>query len=118
MIIKPITSIITLILDYYGLFKEEEFNLKTGHLYVAIINNVSITISLFFLILFYRAAEERLKPFNPFAKFLCIKAILFFSFWQTTILNIFVIADIFKPDMKLMILNHALSFEMVLIALA
>lgn len=51
-------------------------------MYLSGINNVSISLSLYCLVLFYMATEERLKPFSPFAKFLCIKAILFFSFWQ------------------------------------
>lgn len=118
VIIKPITSILTLILDHYKLYSEEEFNFRTGHLYVSVINNASVTISLYFLVLFYRASEERLKPFNPFAKFLCIKAILFFSFWQTTILNSFVILNFLEHKTAKSILNHALSFEMVFAALA
>jgi hypothetical protein len=51
-------------------------------MYLSGINNVSISLSLYCLVLFYMATEERLKPFSPFSKFLCIKAILFFSFWQ------------------------------------
>ena len=39
--------------------------------------------SLYFLVLFYKATEERLAPFNPFYKFVTVKAILFFSFWQS-----------------------------------
>lgn len=38
-------------------------------------------VSLYCLVLFYMAAEMRLDPFRPLPKFLCIKAVLFFSFW-------------------------------------
>eukprot|EP01124_Arcella_intermedia_P025509 TRINITY_DN4569_c0_g1_i1.p1 TRINITY_DN4569_c0_g1~~TRINITY_DN4569_c0_g1_i1.p1 ORF type:complete len:222 (-),score=74.95 TRINITY_DN4569_c0_g1_i1:37-630(-) len=30
--------------------------------------------------------EEELKPYSPIAKFICIKAILFFSFWQSVLI--------------------------------
>lgn len=37
--------------------------------------------SLYFLVLFYMVTEDHLQPYKPLPKFLCIKAIIFFSFW-------------------------------------
>src|SRR5689334_7478920 len=54
---------------------------KKGYIYIAFLENMSITISMYFLVLFYHSIQEELAPFRPIAKFLCIKAIILFSFW-------------------------------------
>lgn len=82
MLIKPFTAVVAIVFERYGIYHEGHFEFSSGYLYLSGINNVSISLSLYCLVLFYMATEERLKPFSPFAKFLCIKAILFFSFWQ------------------------------------
>lgn len=82
VLIKPFTAILAIICERYGVYHEGHFELRSGYMYLSGINNVSISLSLYCLVLFYMATEERLKPFSPFSKFLCIKAILFFSFWQ------------------------------------
>jgi len=65
-LIKPITAILAIVLDYYGLYKEGNYNFSSSYLYLSIINNISVSLSLYCLILFYVATEERLKPFRPF----------------------------------------------------
>jgi Organic solute transporter Ostalpha len=82
VLIKPFTAIVAIIFERQGIYHEGHFEFSSGYLYLSAVNNVSISLSLYCLVLFYMATEERLKPFSPFAKFLCIKAILFFSFWQ------------------------------------
>lgn len=88
VLIKPFTAVLSIIFERYGIYHEGHFELRSGYLYLSFINNVSISLSLYCLVLFYMATEERLKPFSPFSKFLCIKAILFFSFWQACIFTV------------------------------
>jgi hypothetical protein len=76
-----VTAVLAILLDRYDLYNEGEYSFKTGYLWITLINNFSITLSLYCLVLFYMATEERLAPFEPFYKFLTVKAILFFSFW-------------------------------------
>jgi hypothetical protein len=64
------------------------------------------------------ATEERLKPFNPFYKFLCIKTILFFSFWQTILFTILLKMNIFNRDTANQISSLIISIEMVFAAIA
>lgn len=83
VLIKPVTAVIAIVLDKYGLYNDGNYDYRTGFLYLSLINNCSVSLSLYCLVLFYMSTEERLKPFSPFYKFLTVKAILFFSFWQS-----------------------------------
>jgi len=56
-------------------------------LYVTIMYNLSITISLYFLVLFYEGTKTILRPFKPLSKFICIKAVIFFAFWQGVVIS-------------------------------
>jgi hypothetical protein len=44
--------------------------------------NVSVGYAFYCLGLFYIMLNQPLKKHNPVPKFLCIKAVLFLSFWQ------------------------------------
>lgn len=57
-----------------------------GLVYLA--NNISVTVALYALVLFYHAAEELLRPYRPLPKFLAVKAVIFFSFWQGVALSV------------------------------
>lgn len=105
-----------IILDQYDLYQEGSYSYKAGYLYLSIINNVSVWLSLYCLILFYVATEERLKPFDPFYKFLTVKAVLFFSFYQSCLFQLLVSFEVLDKDLGDMIYNLLTCFEMVLIA--
>ena len=79
--IKPITSVLAILLDKYELFCDGTDNLHCGFPWLAFVNNISVSLSLYFLVLFYKATEERLAPYRPLNKFVTVKAVLFFSFW-------------------------------------
>ena len=63
----------------------------SGYLYITMIYNVSVTLALYGLFLFYFATKELLKPFDPILKFSTIKAVIFLSFWQGNVK--------FEPDL-------------------
>lgn len=53
-----------------------------GYLYIMLINNVSISLALYGLFLFYFATKSMLKPYSPVLKFFTIKSVIFLTFWQ------------------------------------
>lgn len=54
-----------------------------GYLYVTIIYNISISLALYALYLFYHGVREILKPYSPVLKFVIVKSIVFVPFWQS-----------------------------------
>jgi hypothetical protein len=62
-------------MEYFGVYTRT-FLMMDGYLLVVIISNVSITVSLYALGLFYLAVANELQPFKPIPKFLCIKIII------------------------------------------
>jgi len=81
-LIKPFLTAIALILQAFSIYGDGIFSFKMGFVYIAFIDNLSITLAMYFLVLFYQATKEELVLINPVPKFLCIKAIIMFSFWQ------------------------------------
>jgi len=79
---KPILAVATFVLQLTNTYNEGDFTASYGYLYITLIYNISITLALYFLVLFYEATKDILRPFKPLAKFFCIKAVIFFSFWQ------------------------------------
>ncbi|MEQ2216985.1 hypothetical protein XENOCAPTIV_028558, partial [Xenoophorus captivus] len=59
-----------------------------GYLYVTIIYNISVSLSLYALFLFYFSTSELLRPYSPMLKFFMIKSVIFLSFWQGMSLNL------------------------------
>ena len=118
MLIKPITSILSIVLYKYDMFCDGTYNLHCGFPWLAFVNNISVSLSLYFLVLFYKATEERLAPFNPFYKFVTVKAILFFSLWQSCFFQIMSSAELFSRDTGNVMLNLIISLEMVFAAVA
>lgn len=53
-----------------------------------IILNLSFYVAMYSLVIFYHVFAKELKPHNPLAKFICIKGIVFFSFWQVQIVSL------------------------------
>ena len=109
-----------------NLYHEGNFSPSYGYLYITIIYNISIFISLYFLVLFYEATKEILEPFQPLNKFLCIKAIIFFAFWQSVLISImikfnFLIHEnaMFNTEqMSVLVQNSIICIEMVPIGIA
>ena len=58
------------------------FRPDRGYLYITIIYNLSYSVALYGLFLFYNATHELLNPYYPVLKFLTVKFIVFMSFWQ------------------------------------
>lgn len=59
-----------------------DFSIYGGWLYISFVVNLSVCYAFYCLGMFYFVLKTPLTPFDPVPKFLCIKAVLFLSFWQ------------------------------------
>lgn len=86
--LKPILGISTIVMKSTGVYQEGYLGLTSGYLWVSIVYNLSVTISLYSLAMFWVCMSQDLQPFRPLPKFLCIKLIIFASYWQGFFLSI------------------------------
>ncbi|KAL6118322.1 tmem184c [Pungitius sinensis] len=79
---RPVTTVIALICQLCGVYDEANFSFRNAWSYLVIINNISQLFAMYCLVLLYRALREELTPIRPVGKFLCVKLVVFVSFWQ------------------------------------
>ncbi|ELK34990.1 Casein kinase I isoform epsilon [Myotis davidii] len=87
-VVKPLMAVSTVVLQAFGKYRDGDFDVASGYLYVTIIYNVSVSLALYALFLFYFATRELLSPYSPVLKFFMVKSVIFLSFWQGLLLAI------------------------------
>lgn len=88
--LKPPLALAAIIMKATGTYQEGYVGLKSGYFWSGIIYNISVTISLYSLGIFWVCMARDLAPFRPVPKFLCVKLIIFVSYWQGFFLSILV----------------------------
>lgn len=86
--LKPLLGIATIVMKLTGTYQEGYIGLTSGYLWSGIFYNLSVTLSLYSLAMFWVCMSQDLQPFRPMPKFLCIKLIIFASYWQGFFLSI------------------------------
>lgn len=61
---KPLLAIASLVLKVLGKYNEGDFRAKSGYLYVSVVYNISICLSLYCLAVFWLCVNDDLKPFR------------------------------------------------------
>lgn len=88
--VKPLLALAGIIMKATGVYKEGYIGVSSGYFWESIIYNISITVCLYALAMFWVCMTDDLQPFRPMPKFLCIKGIIFASYWQGLFLSILV----------------------------
>ena len=79
---RPVCSAIAVVLEAKGKFEEGSLALDRGYIYTTTIVWLSQMWALYCLVVFYRVFREDLAPMNPIGKFIIVKSVVFFTFWQ------------------------------------
>eukprot|EP00339_Tiarina_fusa_P019214 CAMPEP_0116996380 /NCGR_PEP_ID=MMETSP0472-20121206/201_1 /TAXON_ID=693140 ORGANISM="Tiarina fusus, Strain LIS" /NCGR_SAMPLE_ID=MMETSP0472 /ASSEMBLY_ACC=CAM_ASM_000603 /LENGTH=201 /DNA_ID=CAMNT_0004694973 /DNA_START=459 /DNA_END=1064 /DNA_ORIENTATION=+ len=111
-------------MELLGVYHSGSFDFSAGYLYVTAVDNISITIAVYFLVIFFMPISEELAPFRPVSKFLCIKTVIFFSFWQDVLISLLVWTDVIKEqpgwsvdNLSVFIQDALICVEMFLLSL-
>lgn len=91
--VKPLISLLSCVLFFFGLYTPANFTIYNSYLYFSVINNISISLSLYFLLLFNTILTKELEIHKPTQKLLCIKIVIFFTFWQDFIIDLLISYD-------------------------
>ncbi|CAG8514956.1 6327_t:CDS:2 [Gigaspora margarita] len=92
VIMKPIITFISLITEALGVYCAESMSFAFARVYMKILTFICVTVAMYALVVFYLTIHEEIASERPFLKFLCIKLVIFFAFWQSIVLAI--VADL------------------------
>jgi hypothetical protein len=87
VLVKPTCAVIMFVSGAAGLYGSHTFSLARLHFYVFFLSSTSQVWALYCLVTFYVALSEELRPHNPLPKFVIVKAVVFFCFWQGMVLG-------------------------------
>ena len=96
-IVKSIMAFIVILLQLSNLYEDGNWSLANGYIYSTIIYNVSVSLALYALFLFYFATKDLLRPYEPVLKFFTIKSVIFLSYWQGFLLAVLEKAGTIQP---------------------
>ncbi|KAI8342931.1 organic solute transporter Ostalpha-domain-containing protein [Chlamydoabsidia padenii] len=120
--VKPLLAIVTMVLKATGNYQDGEISWSSSYLYLTFFYNLSVCLSLWCLMVFFYATKKDLVGFRPLPKFLCVKAIIFFSFWQSVIVALLVSFGAIRDDgpehISVAIQDFLICIEMVPFAIA
>lgn len=89
MVIKPLVTIAVLVLTVKNQMGSSLFDLTKGYFWTTLVYNISITVAFTALLYFYVGLKDLMEGRNALLKFLCIKAVIFLSFWQGLLIQLF-----------------------------
>jgi tryptophan-rich sensory protein len=96
-LVKPLMAFVIIFLQAFGHYRDGDWSPDGGYIYITIIYNISESLALYGLFLFYFATRDLLTPFEPVLKFCTVKSVIFLSFWQGVGLAILEKADVISP---------------------
>lgn len=112
--LKPILAILTLVLYATGNYDEGNWSPSGSYLWITIAYNITYTVALYALLLFYMGTHELLEPFRPLLKFVLVKSVIFLTFWQGLFISICVGADLIpSPEEGNNVQNFLICIEML-----
>jgi hypothetical protein len=86
---KIIAAVLTFFFESLGILGSGSFDWRVAYPYLCFFQNISVMYALYCLVMLYHAVYEELRhPVNwrPLGKFLCVKGVVFFTWWQGVVI--------------------------------
>lgn len=83
VLLKNLMAVLIFTLQIFDLYDEGRFRFDRGYIYVCLVSNISQLWALYCLVKFYYVTKEELAPWSPLGKFMCVKTVVFFTWWQS-----------------------------------
>ncbi|KAJ6032569.1 organic solute transporter Ostalpha-domain-containing protein [Penicillium herquei] len=108
--LRVVMTVIAVAAEAADRYCEDSDSPKFAHIWVICIESVAVTIAMYCLIQFYYQIKDDIAHHRPFLKILCIKLVIFLSFWQSTIIDWLTSSGTIKSSSKVQLFdwNNAL----------
>jgi hypothetical protein len=126
VLIKPILALMPVLFfllkkpyDDVPMFTDSKHvNWHSPEVYTYAVENLSVMIAFYGLLSFYYAIEKNIVMYNPWPKFLCIKGVVFVTFWQGIAIDTMSTFGMSTVDQANQIQNFLICIEMLLASIA
>jgi hypothetical protein len=82
-LVRVLFTIVSVVAEYFNRYCEHSLHPAFAHIWVVCFEGASVTVAMFCLVQFYIQLKDALKSYRPALKIICIKLVIFFSFWQS-----------------------------------
>lgn len=89
VVVKTLASVLTFICQWMDVYGEGLFEWNVAYPYLAFMLNCSVMYALYCLVKLFHAVNDELRhpiDWHPLGKFLCVKGVVFFTWWQGVII--------------------------------
>jgi len=89
VVVKTVATILTFLFQSMDVLGEGQFKWNVAYPYLAFLLNLSVMYALYCLVKLFHAVNDELRnpiDWHPLGKFLCVKGVVFFTWWQGVII--------------------------------
>eukprot|EP01119_Soliformovum_irregulare_P001653 TRINITY_DN11388_c0_g1_i1.p1 TRINITY_DN11388_c0_g1~~TRINITY_DN11388_c0_g1_i1.p1 ORF type:complete len:347 (+),score=43.38 TRINITY_DN11388_c0_g1_i1:11-1051(+) len=124
-IVRPLIAVLASILLIFHEYHEGKWDFTQSYPYLAIVNNISVSSALYCVVLMYQLLKHDLAPYKPLGKFMSIKMVVFFCYWQSVAISLLGYLDWLphiqeypEEDVQVILQNLLICFEMLIFSIA
>eukprot|EP00531_Pseudo-nitzschia_arenysensis_P003662 CAMPEP_0116141772 /NCGR_PEP_ID=MMETSP0329-20121206/14555_1 /TAXON_ID=697910 /ORGANISM="Pseudo-nitzschia arenysensis, Strain B593" /LENGTH=500 /DNA_ID=CAMNT_0003636967 /DNA_START=142 /DNA_END=1644 /DNA_ORIENTATION=- len=128
VVAKGVFTVLMYILQSIHKYGEGQFSWTSPYPYLAFLMNISVMYALYCLVKLFHAVQDELRhPINwhPLGKFLCVKGVVFFTWWQGVLIFYLKAHGIFDDvgsltgdEVANALIDYCICVEMVAFAIA
>ena len=128
VVVKTVATVLTFFCQWLHVYGEGDFKWNVAYPYLAFLLNVSVMYALYCLVKLFHAVNDELRhpiDWHPLGKFLCVKGVVFFTYWQSLLISFLqwngIIADIgswTEDKVANGLIEYCICIEMVGFAIA